>query len=165
MNIFEEARMPVLSFRSLPVIPFLIAFILFCSSTIGAQADDWPQWLGPKRDGVWRETGIVTKLPNDLPVAWRAPVGEGYAGPAVADGRVFVTDWVRDANARPPKSAFERARLQGKESVHCLDEKTGKNLWTHSYDCPYGISYAAGPRCTPLVARSEERRVGKECRL
>src|SRR5262245_44643030 len=118
-----------------------------------AFADDWPQWLGPKRDGVWRESGIIKKLPKELPVVWRKPVAEGYAGPAVADGKVFVTDWVRDTNATRPASPFGNATtMAGAERVHCLDAKTGDTLWMYRYDCPYKVSYAAGPRCTPLVS-------------
>jgi len=118
-----------------------------------AMADDWPQWLGPKRDGVWRETGIVKKLPDKLPVVWRTPIGEGYSGPAVANGFVYVTDWVRDQGTKAPGSPFNNtAVLPGNERVHCLDAKTGEIKWTHTYACPYKVSYAAGPRCTPVVA-------------
>ena len=54
-------------------------------------ADDWPQWLGPRRDSVWREKGLVAQFPADgLKVKWRVPVELGYSGPAVADGRVFM---------------------------------------------------------------------------
>src|SRR5262245_21009770 len=61
-----------------------------------AHADDWPQWLGDKRDGVWRENGILDKFPKDGPKAlWRVPVGKGYSGPAVVGDRVFVMDRVR----------------------------------------------------------------------
>src|SRR5262249_58339397 len=74
-----------------------------------AFADDWPQWLGPKRDGVWRETGIIKKLPKELPVVWRKPVAEGYAGPAVAHRQGFVTDWGRDPNATRPASPLRQA--------------------------------------------------------
>ena len=42
-----------------------------------AWTDDWPQWLGPQRDGVWRESGIVKTLPKQLKVLWRAPLGAG----------------------------------------------------------------------------------------
>src|SRR5579864_4392683 len=125
------------------------------------RADDWPQWLGPKRDGVWRETGIITKFPKEgLKVKWRAPVDQGYAGPAVADGLVFVTDWVRDANVKPPSNAFDRAKLAGTERVHCFDAKTGEKKWSVEYDCSYGVSYAGGPRCTPLVADGKVYTVG-----
>src|SRR5215471_1170750 len=62
-----------------------------------ARADDWPQWLGPQRDGVWREKGIVDKFPAGGPKArWRTPIGAGYAGPAVVNGRVYVTDRLSD---------------------------------------------------------------------
>jgi len=117
------------------------------------RADDWPQWLGPNRDGIWRETGIIKKLPSDaLPVVWRQLVAEGYSGPAVADGKVYLTDWLRDTSARKPANTFDLKTAQpGKERVLCFDEKTGKPLWTFEYDCPYRVSYAAGPRCTPLV--------------
>src|SRR5262249_25040440 len=54
---------------------------------------DWPQWLGPMRDGVWRETGLIDKFPTDgAKVLWRTPLGAGYSGPAVAGERVFVMD-------------------------------------------------------------------------
>src|SRR5262245_21932461 len=58
-------------------------------------ADDWPQWLGPKRDGLWRENGILAKFPRGGPkVLWRTPIGGGYAGPAVSGGKVYITDRV-----------------------------------------------------------------------
>src|SRR6516164_6810993 len=65
------------------------------------RADDWPQWLGPNRDDIWRETGIIDKFPKDgPPVRWRTPIDQGYSGPAVADGRVFVTDHVTAAKEK-----------------------------------------------------------------
>jgi outer membrane protein assembly factor BamB len=116
-------------------------------------ADDWPQWLGPKRDGVWRETGILDKFPPEGPkVRWRTPVGMGYSGPAVAAGRVYVTDRLLTMGAKNPDSPFDdKHTIQGNERILCLDEKTGEVLWTHAYDCPYRVSYAAGPRATPVV--------------
>lgn len=130
----------------------ILAGFVLASVAMNVQADDWPQWGGPKRDGVWRETGIVDTFPTDgLKVAWRKPVGLGYAGPAVADGRVFVTDRMLDAGQQNPASAFSRDKVKGNERVFCLDEKTGKELWKHEYPCEYAISYAAGPRCTPTV--------------
>src|SRR5436305_14462954 len=131
---------------------YVIAIFILVTGP-AARADDWPQWLGPQRDGVWRETGIVKTIPKGgLPVVWSKPVADGYAGPAVANGRVYVTDWVRNKDAKPPASAFARSKTAGTERVHCLDEKTGDEVWTHKYDCPYAVSYAAGPRCTPLVS-------------
>ena len=79
--------------RSLLATTFGVVLFLFAGTTLAARGDDWPQWLGPRRDGVWREDGILTKFPPAGPkVLWRAELGGGFTGPAVADGRVFVTD-------------------------------------------------------------------------
>src|SRR5437763_10769005 len=86
-----------------------------------ARADDWPQWLGPQRDGVWRETGILEKFPRGGPkVLWRREIGGGYAGPAVAGGRVFVTDRVLDPGQKDPANPFLRSSASGKERVNCF---------------------------------------------
>lgn len=119
-----------------------------------AFADDWPQWLGPQRDGIWRETNLIDHFPKDGPkVLWRTPIGEGYSGPAVANGKVFITDRILSKGAAAPKNPFDaKSRVEGTERVLCLDEKTGAILWKHEYDCPYQVSYAAGPRTTPIVS-------------
>jgi outer membrane protein assembly factor BamB len=63
------------------------------SLSLPARADDWPQWLGPTRDGVWQETGVVQTIPDGgLPIVWRVPVKGGYSGPAVVGNRVYLTD-------------------------------------------------------------------------
>lgn len=124
-------------------------------------ADDWPQWLGPQRDGVWRETGIVGKFPEGGPkVRWRVPVGGGYSGPAVVNGKVYVMDRKLAAGADNPRNAFQRGTIPGSERVLCLDEADGKIIWRHEYECPYDISYAGGPRVTPLVSGGKVYTVG-----
>lgn len=107
---------------------------------VGAFADDWPQWRGPTRDGIWRETGIVEKFDKPkLDWVWRAEIGSGYSGPTVANGRVYVTDRL----VTPEQT----------ERVHCFDAKNGKTLWTHSYACAYkDVGYDAGPRASVLIA-------------
>jgi outer membrane protein assembly factor BamB len=125
-------------------IPMKKAIIALLLTTAAARADDWPQWLGPQRDGVWREAGILDKFPpGGLKSRWRTPIGAGYAGPAVAEGRVYVADRITDGTKVGKKG--------GKERVLCLDEATGKILWKHEYDCPYAIAYPAGPRVTPII--------------
>jgi outer membrane protein assembly factor BamB len=129
-------------------------------------ADDWPEWLGPQRDGVWRETGILEKFPADgLKVRWRVPIGGGYTGPAVANGRVYVMDRQLAPGASQPSNAFARGELAGTERVLCLDEATGKIVWQHAYDCTYTVSYASGPRVTPVVHAGKVYTLGAEGNL
>ncbi len=130
----------------------LVSFVFGVWLALPARADDWPQWLGPKHDAVWRETGILQTFPAGGPqVRWRTALGGGYAGPAVAQGRVYVTDRVLGANASNPSNPFQRAMIPGIERVLCLAEADGKILWKHDYECPYDVSYPAGPRTTPVV--------------
>jgi outer membrane protein assembly factor BamB len=115
-----------------------------------AVADQWPQWMGPKRDNIWREEGIIKEFPEGGPkILWRTPVAGGYAGPAVVDGRVYVMDYVTSDDVKIAN--FERKPSSGTERILCLDEATGKEKWKVEYPVAYDISYPAGPRCTPTV--------------
>jgi outer membrane protein assembly factor BamB len=123
--------------------------VLTCEAPV--LADDWPQWMGPNRDSVWRETGIVDRFPKEgLTVKWRTPIAAGYSGPAVVGGKVFVTDYVRE-RGEVANSPDARNELQGHERVLCLDAATGSLIWKEQYRRPYRLSYAAGPRATPTV--------------
>ncbi len=118
-----------------------------------ARADDWPQWMGPERDGVWRENGLLEKFAtNELKPSWRVPVNAGYVGPAVVGQRLFLLD--RAAGKPPERAKGDRSlpTVPGNERVLCLDTQTGAKVWEHTYDVPYRISYPAGPRATPVVA-------------
>jgi len=142
----------------------LLCALIANSTTL--RADDWPQWLGPQRDGVWREAGIIEKFPEGGPtVRWRTPIGAGYAGPSVAKGRVFVCDRVTPDPALKRNDNFNRAQLQGSERVLCLDEATGTILWKHEYDCPYDLAYPSGPRTTPVVSDGKVYTLGAEGHL
>ena len=135
---------------SVVVLAWLAAMVL----SLPAAADDWPEWRGAGREGVWREDGIVQRFPVDgLKVRWRAPIGPGFVGPAVGGGRVFLMDRVVDPSAAADvKSQWNyRDTTTGQERVLALDSVTGKILWTHAYPCAYSVSYGAGPRATPTV--------------
>ncbi len=138
--------------------------VLVACLASAACGDDWPQWMGPRRDNVWREEGVVATFPAAGPrVLWRTPVAGGYAGVAVAGGRVFVCDYVTDADVKVAN--FERKTSTGVERVLCLDESTGKVLWKHEYQVTYTIAYPAGPRCTPTVHADRVYSLGAEGNL
>jgi outer membrane protein assembly factor BamB len=143
---------------------FLRGWIWACALGTGLSvswADDWPQWLGPHRDSVWRETGIVRAFPpQGPPVRWRAPVAGGYAGPAVADGRVYVMDYLTSGDRTGDPNS--RSRLEGDERVLCFSATDGRLLWKHAYHRPYDISYPAGPRTTPTVDGDRVYTLGAE---
>ncbi|MCU0703068.1 MAG: PQQ-like beta-propeller repeat protein [Fimbriiglobus sp.] len=134
------------------MLPRSVAFSLltFCLMLPRIRADDWPQWLGPNRDGQWKEAGVVDKLPKELKPLWTAKIGQGYTGPAVAQGKVVLMDRVTDT---PTAEGGALTTSKGKERVVCLDADTGKEVWVHDYDCEYKrISYGSGPRTTPVIA-------------
>jgi hypothetical protein len=99
---------------------------------------DGPPWRGPRRDGVWREEGIVERFEGPvLRRRWSVLVEGGSSGPTVAAGRVSLTD---------------RPRGRSVERVLCFDAGTGALLWEHSYHCVYeGFSYDVGPRASVTV--------------
>ncbi len=132
----------------------------------GTRADEWPQWLGPNRDSVWRESGVLEKFPaGGLPVRWRTAIGAGYSGPIVAGGRVYVTD--REIVVPPAGASAEAEGGNSRrcERVLCLNEADGTIVWEHAYECAYGISYGAGPRVAPLVSGEQVYTLGAEGNL
>src|SRR5262249_1060200 len=129
----RELLNPVGGFRRMPKLSPIRVVVLAMLAWVGTQeavrADDWPQWLGPKRDGIWREAGILEKFPKEGPtIRWRQKIGEGYAGPAVAAGKVYIIDRVLPEGVTNPKNPFGRSRVKGNERVLCLDESNGKIL-------------------------------------
>ena len=121
-----------------------LAFLAIGSAAL--LADDWPEFRGKGRLGVWNETGLVEAFPEDgLPVLWRTPVNGGFTGPAVADGRVYLTDL----------RVTDRRTLAGFERTIALDEQTGAVLWIQEWPADYaraGVGlHAHGPAATPTV--------------
>lgn len=144
--------------RTRPLGVLLIAAVVLFFGLSSAAAEDWAQWRGHDRMGVWEEAGIINEFPEGgLEFVWRVAVGEGYAGPAVADGRVFLPDFIRSDNRR-----------LGQERVVAYDEQTGRVLWTHAWDVDNkGLSspYANGPRATPTVDGKRVYVLGAKGRL
>lgn len=139
-----------------------LAVIFVAASSAIALADDWPQWNGPTRDGRLREANVRTVIPQDgLELLWRKPVGLGYSGPAVADGRTYVMDY-KMKSGNITNNAGKRDELQGEERITCFDAKSGELLWVHGYDRPYALSYPSGPRATPTVFGGKVYMLGAE---
>ncbi len=148
---------------------FSLAFAPVCLVVVwmsgSAPAQEWPQWQGAARDGVWNEPNLTEKFPDGGPeILWRKPVGSGYGGPAVANGRLYLMDYaLREGDPTP--DAGKRNEIEGTERVVCLDANTGEWLWEQAYECPYRISFPAGPRCTPTVDEDRVYTLGAEGRM
>lgn len=124
----------------------LHSLLLIAVCLVPVTAEDWPQFAGNTRDGVWTESGILRTFPEEgLKPAWTVPIGSGYSGPVVSDGCIVVTDY------RPKP---DTTTLEAIERVLCLDEESGNELWSHTWPTHYRRqmqSYATGPRATPLI--------------
>ncbi|MBM4000485.1 MAG: pyrrolo-quinoline quinone [Planctomycetes bacterium] len=149
--------------RRLHRVAWFAALSLTVSGTArpSAFAEDWPQWLGASRDAVWHEDGILESFPEGGPrVVWRAPIAGGYAGPAVAGNRVYVTDFLAEGDKA--NNPGRRNELKGVERIWCFDATTGAVVWKHEYPSSYAISYPAGPRATPAVRDGRVYSLGAE---
>jgi outer membrane protein assembly factor BamB len=111
-----------------------LALLIFLLNVSFATADDWPQWLGPNRDGVSQES--VPPWTGPLQTLWQLPVGEGHSSPIVAKGKVFL---------------HSRVRGEEKEEVQAFDAASGKLVWRQEYPRdPFKNMFGNGPRSTPL---------------
>ena len=113
--------------------PVAITVLLFCSG--GILAEDWPQYLGPRRDSTSAEKNILRSWPEKGPeVLWTAAVGIGYGGPVVKEGKVYLLD-------RDDKKG---------DNLRCWDLSGGKELWSFAYDAPGSVMFP-GSRSVPVV--------------
>ena len=123
--------------------------LLLCSLVLGlvglgpalrvvAAADDWPQYLGVNRDGVYRGVPLAESWPASGPrVVWKKQVGAGFSGPVVADGKLILFH-----------------RIRGEEIVEALDVKSGAPIWRYAYPTNYrdDFGFDEGPRAVPVVS-------------
>lgn len=119
--------------------------------TLWADASDWPQFLGPTRNGVSPESGLAGSWPKDgPPIVWQRRVGRGWSGPVVAGNRLILFH-----------------RRGDKEVVECLDAANGKEQWKFDYATTYvdDFNFDPGPRSTPLIAGDRVYTLGAEGRM
>ncbi len=112
-----------------------LVVIFGLAASLVCLAADWPQYLGPGRNAISTEKGIKRSWTKGSPdVLWTFPLSEGYAGPTVSDGKVYVLD-----------------RIGNEEDIlRCLDLATGKEEWTFVYDAP-GKTSRPGSRSVPTI--------------
>lgn len=116
-----------------------------------AEVGDWPQFLGPTRDGISTETGLLDRWPDSgPPLIWEKSIGTGFSAPSVRGKRLVL-----------------HHRRGGEEIVECLDPANGAPIWHYTYPTtyidPYG--YNNGPRCTPLLTADRCYTFGAEGKL
>ena len=123
-------------------------------------AADWPQWMGPARDGVWDEPGVEKADPAAAQLLWERPVGGAYAGPAVADGLVLIPSFYRAADQKDTSSG-----VKGEEELLALSVADGAEKWRQRRTESYTFDYNDGPRATPTVSDGRIYSLGGEGQL
>jgi outer membrane protein assembly factor BamB len=114
-------------------------------------AVDWPQFLGPDRNGIYSGPELNEKWPSSGPrVVWRKQIGAGLAGPVVAQNRLILFH-----------------RLDDREVVESFDARTGTAQWRHAYPTTYrdDFGFDEGPRAVPVVAEGLVYTFGAEGQL
>lgn len=117
-------------------VTFLVFFFLNITSCL---SQSWPDWRGENRDGIWNETGILKHFTSDtIEHKWSVPIGSGYSGPTVSNGKVYVTDLLSGSVQT--------------EGVLCFNEYSGEKIWEYRYECEYErVGYPAGPRASVVI--------------
>jgi outer membrane protein assembly factor BamB len=108
------------------------------ATVVTQAANDWPQYLGPSRNGIYAGPALAdTWGANGPKVVWRKQVGQGFAGPAVVGNRVILFH-----------------RVGNEEVVESLDAATGNSMWRYAYPTRYrdDFGFDEGPRAVPVVA-------------
>jgi outer membrane protein assembly factor BamB len=103
--------------------------------------------MGDERKGIWNLDLQKESLnTTDLIKRWEVPVSTGYCGPTVSDGKVFLMDYVGD--------------VIKSERVICFDAESGKQLWSHMYECSYSVGYPTGPRASVIIEEGRAYSLG-----
>ncbi|MHC4912613.1 MAG: outer membrane protein assembly factor BamB family protein, partial [Planctomycetota bacterium] len=122
----------------------LTVIVCLISSSFNSVMADWPQYLGPDRNGISPETSLASSWPKGRPkILWKSPVGKGFAGVSIKDGKVYLVD-----------------RMDSKKDVlRCYDFESGAELWSYSNEDPGKFEYN-GSRNPPTVDKESIYCVG-----
>ena len=129
----------------------MLSMVLALAAAVQGTVTDWPQFLGPDRNGVYRGPALAETWPPSGPrVVWQKQVGQGFSGPVVAQGRVILFH-----------------RVSNREVVEALDARTGAPQWQYSYPTSYrdDFGFDEGPRAVPVVANGVVYTFGAEGQL
>jgi outer membrane protein assembly factor BamB len=127
---------------------YLLLLAAITATALPLAAQDWPQFLGPNRNGATAITNLAPSWPREgPPVVWQRQVGQGFAGPVVSGGKLVLFH-----------------RLGDMETVECLDAKSGGELWKKEYPTRYvdDFRFDPGPRGTPAIAEGRVFTFGAE---
>lgn len=111
-------------------------------------AEDWPQLLGPARNGIYAGSDLAQSWPPAGPaVVWKRDVGQGFSAPVVAHGRLILFH-----------------RVANRETVEAMDAKTGRKVWLFDYPTAYrdDFGFDEGPRAAPVIAGERIYTLGAE---
>ena len=118
-----------------------LLLLLACLLPSAVRAEDWPQLLGPRRDGTYNGGDLAAAWPEEGPrMVWQKDIGHGFSNPVVANGRLILFH-----------------RVGNEDLVEALDPETGGTIWTFRYATTYrdGFGFDPGPRASPVVAGSQ----------
>ena len=117
----------------------------------GAKTEDWPQFLGPRRNMVSAETGLLKSFSSGGPkLVWELAKGTGYSSPTIADGKLLYLH-----------------RLANEERVECLDPETGQSYWSFAYPTDFSdrYGYNNGPRASAAIVDGRVYAYGAQGKL
>ena len=113
----------------------ILLTLAITAGALSMQAQDWPQFMGPDRNGISQEKGIMKSWPAEGPkVLWSTDLGIGFGGPVIKAGKIYLLD--RDDETG--------------DTMRCYDLQTGKELWNYNYDAPGSVMFP-GSRTVPVV--------------